>query len=91
MNNLIDELKELINKLFYSSISKESIIDVEAEVVKVSEKIESCTQQNIELHVHQVGPESVKEMVERFTQQNIELHQVDDQSVLLSKKLNYTR
>ena len=39
---------------FISHISKESIIDVQAEVVKASEKIESCTQQNIELHVHQV-------------------------------------
>jgi len=39
---------------FIAHISKESIIDVQAEVVKVSEKIESCTQQNIELHVHQV-------------------------------------
>ena len=29
-------------------------MDVEAEVVKAAEKIESCSQQNIELHVHQV-------------------------------------
>jgi hypothetical protein len=36
------------------SISRESIIDVEAEVVKVEEKIESCSQQDIELHVTQV-------------------------------------
>ncbi|XP_023341719.1 aspartate--tRNA ligase, cytoplasmic [Eurytemora carolleeae] len=39
---------------FISHISKESIVDVQAEVVKAAEKIESCTQQNIELHVHQV-------------------------------------
>ena len=29
-------------------------MEVQAEVVKAAEKIESCTQQNIELHVHQV-------------------------------------
>lgn len=39
---------------FISHISKESIIDVQAEVVKAAEKIESCTHQTIELHVHQV-------------------------------------
>jgi len=39
---------------FTAHISKESIVDVEAEVVKAAEKIESCSQQNIELHVHQV-------------------------------------
>jgi nondiscriminating aspartyl-tRNA synthetase len=39
---------------FIAHISKESIVDVEAEVVKAEEKIESCSQQNIELHVHQV-------------------------------------
>jgi len=39
---------------FIAHISKESIIDVEAEVVKVNEKIESCSQQNIELHALQV-------------------------------------
>jgi len=36
------------------SISCESITDVEAEVVKVDENIESCSQQDIELHVTQV-------------------------------------
>jgi len=39
---------------FIAHVSKESIVDVQAEIVKVSEKIESCTQQDIELHVHQV-------------------------------------
>jgi nondiscriminating aspartyl-tRNA synthetase len=39
---------------FISHISKESIIDVQAEIIKAEDKIESCTQQNIELHVHQV-------------------------------------
>lgn len=39
---------------FCAHISRESIIDVEAEVVRVEDKIESCTQQDIELHVTQV-------------------------------------
>ena len=39
---------------FSSHISKESIVDVEAVVKKVSEKIEACTQQDVELHVTQV-------------------------------------
>merc|ERR1712168_229831 len=39
---------------FIAHISKESIVDVEAEIVKVADKIESCTQQQIELHVRQV-------------------------------------
>ena len=50
-------LNERISKQmvkFISHISKESIMEVQAEVVKAAEKIESCTQQNIELHVHQV-------------------------------------
>jgi len=39
---------------FAAHISKESIIDVEAVVTKVEEKIESCSQQDVELHVKQV-------------------------------------
>jgi len=39
---------------FISHISKESIIDVVAKVKKVAEKVESCTQQDIELYVEQV-------------------------------------
>merc|ERR1712142_205340 len=39
---------------FISHISNESIVDVEAVVKKVDEKIESCTQQDVELHVKQV-------------------------------------
>jgi len=39
---------------FIAHISKESIVDVEAVVKKVDEKIESCTQQDVELHVSQV-------------------------------------
>ena len=40
---------------FAAHISKESIIDVEAVVTKVEEKIESCSQQDVELHVKQVN------------------------------------
>ena len=40
---------------FASHVSKESIVDVEAVVKKVGEKIESCTQQDVELHVTQVS------------------------------------
>merc|ERR1719290_930582 len=39
---------------FAAHISKESIVDVEAVVTKVEEKIESCSQQDVELHVKQV-------------------------------------
>jgi len=39
---------------FASHVSKESIVDVEAVVKKVGEKIESCTQQDVELYVTQV-------------------------------------
>jgi len=39
---------------FAAHISKESIVDVKAVVTKVEEKIESCTQQDVELHVKEV-------------------------------------
>jgi len=39
---------------FIAHISKESIVDVEAVVKKVEEKVESCTQQDVELYVNQV-------------------------------------
>merc|ERR1712004_32679 len=39
---------------FAAHMGKESIIDVEAVVTKVEEKIESCSQQDVELHVKQV-------------------------------------
>jgi len=39
---------------FIAHISKESIVDVEAVVKKVDEKIESCSQQDVELYVKQV-------------------------------------
>ncbi|KAK6619940.1 Aspartate--tRNA ligase, cytoplasmic [Polyplax serrata] len=39
---------------FASIITKESIIDVEGTVQVVSQKIESCTQKSVELHVHKL-------------------------------------
>ena len=56
-SSLLSELKlkiSVVDVLFCFSISKESIVDVEAVVKKVDEKIESCSQQDVELHVSQV-------------------------------------
>ncbi|KAG7276417.1 hypothetical protein CRUP_007477, partial [Coryphaenoides rupestris] len=39
---------------FAANINKESIVDVEAVVRKVDQKIESCTQQEVELHVEKI-------------------------------------
>ncbi|MCJ8732944.1 hypothetical protein PDJAM_G00217290 [Pangasius djambal] len=39
---------------FGANITKESIVDVEAVVQKVEQKIESCTQQDIELHIQRL-------------------------------------
>ncbi|KAM4557951.1 aspartate--tRNA ligase, cytoplasmic [Odontesthes bonariensis] len=39
---------------FAANITKESIIDVEAVVRKVEQKIESCSQQDVELHVERI-------------------------------------
>uniref|UniRef100_A0A3B3DM72 Aspartate--tRNA ligase, cytoplasmic n=1 Tax=Oryzias melastigma TaxID=30732 RepID=A0A3B3DM72_ORYME len=39
---------------FAANITKESIVDVEAMVRKVEQKIESCTQQDVELHVEKI-------------------------------------
>ncbi|MEQ2157897.1 Aspartate--tRNA ligase, cytoplasmic, partial [Goodea atripinnis] len=36
------------------SITKESIVDVEAMVRKVEQKIESCSQQDVELHIERI-------------------------------------
>lgn len=38
---------------FAASVNRESIIDIEGYVRKVDQKIESCSQQNVELHVEQ--------------------------------------
>ena len=50
---------KIVNSVYFvvcvsESITKESIIDVEGTVQKVDAKIESCTQQDVELHVSQV-------------------------------------
>lgn len=39
---------------FSRSINKESIIDINAKVIAVSSKIESCTEQNLELSVLEI-------------------------------------
>ncbi|XP_048779800.2 aspartate--tRNA ligase, cytoplasmic-like [Ostrea edulis] len=39
---------------FIAGINKESIVDVEGFVRKVDQRVESCTQQDVELHCHQV-------------------------------------
>lgn len=39
---------------FAANITKESIVDVEGVVRKVDQKIESCTQQDVELHVERI-------------------------------------
>jgi len=50
-------VNEIVSKQmikFIAHVSKESIIDVEAVVKKVDEKVESCSQQDVELYVQQV-------------------------------------
>jgi len=47
---------------------------VEVEVVRLEEKIESCSQQDIQLHVTQVVWRRVDEKIESCSQQEIELH-----------------
>uniref|UniRef100_A0A8C9TF60 Aspartate--tRNA ligase, cytoplasmic n=1 Tax=Scleropages formosus TaxID=113540 RepID=A0A8C9TF60_SCLFO len=39
---------------FAANITKESIVDVEGVVRKVEQKIESCTQQDVELHIERI-------------------------------------
>jgi aspartyl/asparaginyl-tRNA synthetase len=39
---------------YAASLSKESIVDIHADVVKSPTKIESCTQKNVELKVKQL-------------------------------------
>ncbi|PWA31456.1 hypothetical protein CCH79_00002942 [Gambusia affinis] len=39
---------------FAANITKESIVDVEAMVRKVEQKIESCSQQDVELHIERI-------------------------------------
>ncbi|CAJ0940654.1 unnamed protein product, partial [Ranitomeya imitator] len=46
---------------FAANITKESIIDVEGVVRKVDQKIESCTQQDVELHIEREGRATVNQ------------------------------
>lgn len=39
---------------FSGSIPRESIVDIKAKVIPVENKIESCTEQNLELHVEEI-------------------------------------
>merc|ERR1719210_846488 len=48
---------------FISHIPKESIVDVQAQVKKSPEKIEGCTQKDVELHVKQIWVVSQSEPV----------------------------
>ena len=45
----------------YYSVPKESIVDVQAEVKKVPQKIDGCTQKDVELHVKQIWVISASE------------------------------
>ena len=47
-------LKDEKQKRVFFRVTKESIIDVEGFVRTVGQKIESCTQQDVELHAEQV-------------------------------------
>jgi len=54
--------------LYFSihSLTKESIIDVEAVVKKVEQKIESCSQQDVELHVERVETKDLYYSIKRI-------------------------
>ena len=45
---------ESLNVVHIYRINKESIIDVEGYVRTVSQKVEACTQQDVELHAEEV-------------------------------------
>ena len=48
-------LMSIVNtKFIFFSINKESIVDVNAEVKKAPEKVDGCTQKDVELHVKQI-------------------------------------
>ena len=46
--------------VFIFRINKESIIDVEGYVRTVSQKVEACSQQDVELHAEQVHVRGVR-------------------------------
>lgn len=47
-------IQKKINFNFLFSVSKESIIDIHAKAIGVESKIESCTEQNLELSVQEI-------------------------------------
>lgn len=49
----------------FDSINKESIVDVEGVVRKVNQKIGSCTQQDVELHVQKVTSFKIQHCVRK--------------------------
>ena len=49
--------------IFHFSIPKESIVDVQAVVKKSPEKIEACSQKDVELHIKQIWTTSQSEPV----------------------------
>lgn len=57
------------SQLSAQSITKESIVDVEASVRRVEQKIESCSQQDVELHIERVGTASPRLSIPVSTQQ----------------------
>lgn len=40
--------------LYFFSVSKESIVDIKGKVTKTPSKIESCSQQDVELHIEEL-------------------------------------
>jgi len=81
---------------FIAHISKESIIDVEAVVKKVGEKIESCSQQDIELYVEQVWvvsasdpqlPLQIEDAGRRITDENEENRATVNQDTRLDNRV----
>ena len=51
----LDTYRIFLNVFFFPwSINKESIVDVHAEVKKAPEKVDGCTQKDVELHVKQI-------------------------------------
>jgi hypothetical protein len=51
---LLANLSNIYSSIFDESIPNESIVLVEAEVVKAPEPIRSCTVQDVELHIRKV-------------------------------------
>ncbi len=81
---------KLITNLIFSSIPKESIVDVLAEVKTVSAKVESCSQQDVELHVEEVWvssasqpqlPLQIEDAMRKITEEDVK----DELSITVSR------